>query len=96
MNIKSSKLIRISTKPLAFRPQGFANIFIISAIIVSFCVGLDSATSNVSAARPLSLITGCPSLFKSLLFLFKKSTKRKAPLRLLPSLKGWFLMMKYS
>jgi hypothetical protein len=42
------------------------------------------------------LITGCPSLFKSLLFLFKKSTKRKAPLRLLPSLKGWFLMMKYS
>jgi len=35
---KISKLIPISTKLLAFRPQGFVNIFIISVIIVFFAL----------------------------------------------------------
>ena len=36
------------------------SICIISLISVSFCFGSDSATNKVSAASPVSLITGCP------------------------------------
>lgn len=71
------------------------SIFSIKRIIVSFCAAADSATSSANAASPMSLMTGCPSRISALLR-FKKSTNRKAPVRLLPSASGWFLMTKYN
>ena len=53
----------------------------------AFCAGADSATSSANAASPMSLMTGCPSRINALLR-FRKSTNRKAPVRLLPSASG--------
>jgi len=58
--------------------------FIINLINVSFCFGSDSATSNVSAASPVSLITGCPASDDKRPFRCKKSINKYAPLRLFP------------
>ncbi len=72
----------------------YANIFIIRRIKMSFCFGSDSATKNVSAASPVSLITGCPASENKRPLRCKKSINKKAPLRLFPSVKGWFLTTK--
>ena len=55
---------------------------------VFLCRGRLSATSRVRAARPMSLMTGSPSARSRRRLRCRKSTNRKAPLRLLPSAKG--------
>lgn len=78
-------------------PNDFVDsIVIIRRIILSLFAGLDSATSSASAAKPTSLLTGEPSASSKRLLRCRKSTNRKAALRLLPSENGCFLMVKYS
>jgi len=56
----------------------------INLISNSFCRGSLSAINKARATNPLSLMPDCSSR----LFSFRNSRKRKAPIRLLPSLKG--------
>ena len=70
-------------------------MFIINWIMTSLSLGADSATSSASAASPTSLITISPLRNRRPLRC-RKSTNRNAPMRLLPSEKGWFLTTKYS
>src|SRR5690606_27503171 len=57
-----------------------ASMFITSRIITSFCAGSDSATSSVSAARPMSLMTGWPRSSSRRPLRLRKSTNRNAAL----------------
>ena len=67
----------------------------IRRISVSFCLGSDSASSSVSAARPVSLMTASPRVLNKRPLRCRKSANKNAPLRLLPSENGWFLTTKY-
>ncbi len=51
---------QIATSVAIYHCFSCLSICIISLISVSFCFGSDSATNKVSAASPVSLITGCP------------------------------------
>src|SRR3989339_1297211 len=60
-------------------------------IILFLSFGLLSATSNVKTVSASGVILS----FLKIPDLFKNHTNAKAPLRLLPSTKGWFLTIKY-
>ncbi len=79
---------------VCYRVFSRASIFIIRRIKVSFWLGADSATSRVRAASPVSFTTGSPSASSRRWLRCRKSTNRKAPLRLLPSVNGWFFTTK--
>jgi len=62
-----------------------ASKFRIKRIIRSFCFGSLSAINSARATSPLALMPDCSRR----LFSRRKIRKRKEPIRLLPSLKGW-------
>ena len=68
----------------------------ISRTIKAFWSGALSATSSASATRVLSFINCATGLASKCWFSCRYHRNRKEPVRLLPSLKGWFLMTKYS
>ena len=61
-------------------------------IILFLSVGLDSAIKIVSVVNVSGLILS----LKLYLAFCKSQIKLKAPLLLLPSLKGWFFIIKYN
>ena len=70
------------------QPRFAANICMIRQISTSLSLGSDSATRRANAARPTSLTTSVQSSRIKRPFLFKKSRKSNAALRLLPSENG--------
>lgn len=70
-------------------------IVLISCIIISLSSGLEVATNIVTVAKASLLILSFPSLY-SALFFSKKYKNIVAPILLFPSIKLWFLTIKYN
>ena len=70
-------------------------IVLISCIIISLSSGLDVATNIVKVAKASLLILSFPFLYNALFF-SKKYKNIVAPILLLPSIKLWFLTIKYN
>ena len=70
-------------------------IVLMSCIIISLSSGLEVATNIDKVARVSLLILSIPFLYK-VLFLSKKYKNIVAPILLFPSIKLWFLTIKYN
>jgi len=64
-------------------------------IITSLSLGLLTAIIRVSATSALSAILFVPFLAYNSAFFCRNQRKRDAAIRLLPSIKEWFLTTKY-
>ena len=65
-------------------------------IIISFSSGLLSAIMRAMATNALSAMRFEPLALYKMWFLYRNHTNKNAAMRLLPSLKEWFFITKYS